>query len=42
MDVRNCKQCNKVFNYIGGVPLCPDCVKKAEDKFSAFYLCTFC
>ena len=33
MDVINCKQCNKVFNYIGGVPLCPDCVKKAEDKF---------
>lgn len=33
MDVRNCKQCNKVFNYIGGVPLCPECMKKAEDKF---------
>ena len=33
MDVRNCKQCNKLFNYIGGVPLCPDCIKKAEDKF---------
>ncbi len=33
MDVRNCKQCGKVFNYIGGAPLCPDCVKKAEDKF---------
>lgn len=33
VDVRNCKQCNKIFNYIGGIPLCPDCVKKAEDKF---------
>ena len=33
MDVRNCKQCGKVFNYIGGAPLCPECVKKAEDKF---------
>ena len=33
MDVRNCKQCNKVFNYIGGINLCPECVKKAEDKF---------
>ena len=32
MDVRNCKQCGKVFNYIGS-PLCPECVKKAEDKF---------
>ncbi len=33
MDVRNCKQCGKVFNYIGGAPLCPECVKVAEDKF---------
>ena len=33
MEVRNCKQCNKVFNYIGGVPICPECVKKSEDKF---------
>ena len=33
MDVRNCKQCNKIFNYIGGIPICPDCVKRAEDKF---------
>ena len=33
MDVRNCKQCGKVYNYIGGNPICPDCAKKAEEKF---------
>lgn len=33
MDVRNCKQCGKVFNFIGGIPLCPECIKIAEDKF---------
>lgn len=33
MDVKNCKQCNKMFNYIGGAPLCPDCIRKAEEKF---------
>ena len=33
MDVRNCKQCSKLFNYIGGAPICPECVKKSEDKF---------
>lgn len=33
MDVRNCKSCNKVFNYIGGQPICPDCQKKLDDKF---------
>ncbi|MBP3610491.1 MAG: flagellar protein [Lachnospiraceae bacterium] len=32
MDVRNCKQCSKLFNYIGS-PICPECTKKAEDKF---------
>ena len=33
MDVRNCRACNKVFNYIGGQPICPDCQKKLDDKF---------
>lgn len=33
MDVRNCKTCNKVFNYLGGAPICPDCQKKMDDKF---------
>lgn len=35
MDVRNCKQCGRLFNYIGGSysRLCPDCIAKLEDKF---------
>lgn len=35
MDVRNCKQCGKLFNYIGNGPICPECNKEAEDKFDA-------
>ena len=35
MDVRNCRMCGKLYNYIGGPyrGLCPDCVRKMEDKF---------
>lgn len=32
MDVRNCKKCNNLFNYVGD-PLCPACAKEMEDKF---------
>lgn len=32
MDVRNCKQCGKLFNYVGK-NLCPDCLKSKEDEF---------
>ena len=32
MDVRNCKQCGKLFNY-NGESLCQSCVKEMEDKF---------
>lgn len=34
MDVRNCKGCGKLFNYIGGTPLCQTCLKKMDDKFA--------
>jgi flagellar operon protein (TIGR03826 family) len=34
MDVRNCKECGKLFNYIGGEPLCQTCLKKMDDKFA--------
>lgn len=34
MEVRNCKECGKVFNYMGGVPVCPACNKKLEEKFA--------
>lgn len=34
MDVRNCKMCGKLFNYMGqGRPICPACVSALEDKF---------
>lgn len=32
MDVRNCKNCGKLFQY-AGMPICPACNKKLEDKF---------
>jgi len=30
MDVRNCRQCGRLYNYIGGsmYNLCPDCIDK--------------
>lgn len=33
MDVRNCKSCGRIFNYLSGAPLCPVCLKALEDKF---------
>ena len=33
MDVRNCKSCGKLFNYMGGAPLCPECRTALENKF---------
>ena len=33
MEVRNCKGCGMLFNYMGGVPLCPSCLKKLDEKF---------
>ncbi|MBQ8798568.1 MAG: flagellar protein [Lachnospiraceae bacterium] len=33
MDVRNCKGCSRLFNYIGGQPLCPECAKALDLKF---------
>lgn len=34
MDVRNCRSCGKLFNYIGGPPICAACSKKLDEKFS--------
>jgi flagellar operon protein (TIGR03826 family) len=34
MDVRNCKDCGKLFNYLNGPALCPTCMKKLDDKFT--------
>lgn len=33
MEVRTCKQCKRLFNYLTGAPLCPDCRNKLEEKF---------
>lgn len=33
MDVRNCRSCGKLFNYLGGVPLCPSCLRDLDKKF---------
>ena len=33
MDVKNCKKCGRIFNYVGGLPICPQCQEKAEEDF---------
>lgn len=34
MEVKNCKNCGRLYNYIGGVyRLCPECMRKLEEKF---------
>lgn len=31
-NVRKCKECGKLFNFIGR-PVCPECLKKLDDDF---------
>ncbi|MBR3306947.1 MAG: flagellar protein [Lachnospiraceae bacterium] len=33
MNVKNCKKCGKMFNYIAGPPICPACREAIEAKF---------
>lgn len=33
MNVRNCKKCGRLFNYIAGMPLCQSCREAMEEKF---------
>ncbi len=33
MNLRNCSRCGKMFNYIGGQPICENCKKLAEEDF---------
>ena len=33
MDVKNCRRCRKLFNYIGGQPICPSCREEIEKDF---------
>ncbi len=35
MNVRNCRKCGKIFNYIGGQPICPSCKEEMEEKFQS-------
>lgn len=32
-DIRNCRRCNKIFNYLGGLPICLDCKQEDEANF---------
>ena len=33
MDVRNCRNCGRMFNYLGGPSICPICRESAEKSF---------
>lgn len=35
MNVKNCRGCRRLFNYISGPYLCPACREKMEEKFQA-------
>lgn len=34
MEVRTCKQCKRIFNYLTGAPICPRCKDLLEEKFA--------
>lgn len=34
MQTITCKLCGKLFNYVNGIKLCPNCAKQMEDKFA--------
>lgn len=34
MNVKNCRNCGRIFNYIGGMPICPACRELADKKFN--------
>ncbi len=33
MNVRNCRKCGKLFNYLTGMPICPACREMLDEKF---------
>ena len=33
MNVRNCRNCGRLFNYISGIVICPACKESLEAKF---------
>lgn len=32
-DVRNCRRCGRIYNYISGPPICQDCRQADEETF---------
>lgn len=33
MNIRNCRNCGRIFNYVSGPVICPACKESAEAKF---------
>ena len=33
MEIKNCKSCGRLFNYLQGQRICPACQKDLEEKF---------
>ena len=33
MEIKNCRKCKRLFNYISGQQICPTCREKLEEKF---------
>lgn len=33
MEIKNCKRCNRIFNYIAGKMICPACKDEMEAQF---------
>ena len=33
MNVRNCRKCGRIFNYVSGPPICMQCKEELEEKF---------
>lgn len=33
MDIRNCRKCGNIFNYVVGPIICPACREKQEEEF---------
>lgn len=33
MEVRACRECRRLFNYLAGDYICPECTNKLEEKF---------
>ena len=33
MNLKNCRKCGKMFNYLSGEAICPQCKEAAENKF---------